>query len=140
MSIHILKATGCLLASLILVGAAMPVRAGDDDISFKKRGDMEKRFVTAVGEAIVKAAHSTGRKPALVKYEFTTPKPNRTELAIKMEYHGLATNKRYLADITVKIDSTNKDSWEVLNIDYVDNNSLGANLKKIQELIKTFNK
>jgi len=140
MTIHNRKVIGGFLASLLVLVGTMPLCAGDDDVSFKKRGDMEKRFVTAVGEAIVKAAHSTGRKPTLVKYEITTTKPNRTEMTIKMEYHGLATNKRYVADITVKIDSTNKDSWEVLNIDYVDNNTLGANVKKVQELIKTFNK
>jgi len=61
------------------------------------------------------------------------PKANRTELIIKMEYYGLVDQQEILfADITIKIDSSNKDAWEVLNIDYVDNNNIGGNLKKVQ--------
>jgi len=136
-----LRAGAPVLAGLlVLLVGTLPTWAADDAISFKKRGDEEKRFVTGVGEAIIKAAHPTARKKALVKYEFTNPKPNRTELNIKMEYYGLVTNKKYLADITIKIDSTNKDAWEVLTVDYVDNNNVPGNLKKVQELIKTLNK
>lgn len=122
----------------VLVTGTSP--AADDFPSFKKRGDQEKHFIAAVGESILKAAHPTGRKRALVDYRVSSPKANRTELTIKMEYYGLASNKKYLADITLKIDSTDKNAWEVLNIDYVDNNNLPANVKKIQELIKDFNK
>jgi hypothetical protein len=129
-----------VLAGLVLTLVGTLAGAMDEVLSFKKRGDEEKRFVKSVGEAVVKAAHATGRKRDLVKYEFTHPKPGRTELAIKMEYYGLVSSKKYLADITIKIDSTNKDAWEVLNIDYSDNNNVPANQKKIQELIKTFNK
>ncbi len=129
-----------LLVGLIVLCGARAWAADDDSISFKKRGDEEKRFVGRVGEAILKAAHPTGRKRALVDYKITMPKTNRTEMAIKMEYYGLATNKKYVADITIKCDSTNPKEWEVLNIDYLDNNNLSANTKKIQELIKEFNK
>jgi len=122
---------------LLLVGAAR----ADDDLSFKKRGDGEKQFVARVGEAVIHAAHTTAKKVALLKYEFTNPKPNRTELAIKMEYYGVVTGKRYVADIVVKIDTSNKDSWEVLNVEYADTNTgITANVKKIQELIKEMNK
>ncbi len=124
----------------LLLALAATARAGDD-ISFKKRGDGEKLFVTHVGEAVIHAAHTTAKKVALVKYEFTNPKPNRTELAIKMEYYGAVTGKRYVADIVVKIDSSNKDAWEVLNVDYADTNAgVSPNVKKIQELIKEMNK
>jgi hypothetical protein len=123
--------------ALLLAGS---VRA-DDGISFKKRGDGEKDFVARVGEAIIKAAHGTGKKIALLKYEFSEPKANRKELTIKMEYYGIVTGKRYVADIVVKIDVTNKDAWEVLNIEYADTNTgISANVKKIQELIKEMNK
>jgi hypothetical protein len=128
---------------MLLAGAALLLAAvarADEDVSFKRRGDAEKRFVTAAGTAVVKAAHPTAKKIDLVEYKYTTPKPNRTELAIKMEYHGKATNKRYVANIVVKIDSGNKDAWEVLNIDYSDNNNVPYGAKKVQELIKTFNK
>ena len=56
------------------------------------------------------------------------------------EYHGAVSGKRYVADIVVTIDSSNKDAWEVLNTDYADNNSVSSNEKKIQELIKQMNK
>lgn len=128
------------LAGVLVLAASVPARAADDSISFKKRSDEEKRFVTAVGEAIVKAAHPTGKKQALVKYEITRPKANRTEMTIKMEYFGRVTNKKYVADVIIKIDSTNPKEWEVLNVDYIDNNNLPANVKKVQELIKEFNK
>jgi hypothetical protein len=129
-----------VLTVLALSLAGASARADDDDISFKKRGDAEKQFVTRVATAVVKAAHSTGKKHDLLDYKFTNPKANRTELVIKMEYHGILTNKKYVADIVVKIDSTDKDSWEVLNIDYTDNNNVPANANKIQELIKKLNK
>ena len=128
-----------LLAGTALLLAAAGAWA-DEDISFKRRGDAEKRFVTAAGTAVVKAAHPTAKNIDLVEYKYTTPKPNRTDLALKMEYHGKATNKRYVATIVVKIDSSNKDAWEVLNIDYSDNNNVPYSAKKVQELIKTFNK
>ncbi len=124
-------------AVLLLAGTA----GAADDVTFKKRGDSEKQFVASVGEAIIHAAHTTAKKVALLKYEYTTPKLNRTELAIKMEYYGVVTGKRYVADIVVKIDSSNKDSWEVLNVEYADTNTgITANVKKIQELIKDLNK
>ena len=127
------------LTAVTLLLAATAARA-DEDVSFKRRGDAEKRFVAAAGTAVVKAAHPTAKKIDLVEYKYTHPKPNRTDLAIKMEYHGKATNKRYVASVVVKIDSSNKDAWEVLNIDYADNNSVAYNEKKIQELIKQMNK
>lgn len=127
------------VALLAAPGFLAPVR-GDDSISFKQRGDEEKRFVARVGETIVRAAHGTSPKPALVKYEFTNPKPNRTELKLRMEYRGAVTDKRYVADVTVIIDSTTKDAWEVLNIDYTDNDNVPANLKKLEVLIKDMNR
>jgi hypothetical protein len=134
---------GTLLAAVaLLVGCWLVVFAWPpaDDLSFKKRGNEEKQFVTRVGEAIVKAAHPTAKKLSLVKYEFTQPKPNRTELVLKMEYHGAVTGKKYVADIVVKIDSSDKDAWEVVNIDFTDNNNISASQNRIQELIKELNK
>jgi hypothetical protein len=116
-------------------------RAADEELSFKKRGTEEKAFVTRVGEAIVKAAHGTAKKITLDKYEYTQPKAGRTDLTMTLEYHGAVTDKRYKADVVVKIDSSDKNAWEVLNIDYVDTNTaVKHNEKKIQELIRQFNK
>ncbi len=131
-------ASRAVLAGLFLCGT-MAV-AADESISFRKRGDEEKRFVAAVGTAIVRAAHKTAKKIDLVKHEYTKPRAGRTELTIKMHYHGAVTGKPYVANILVKIDSSNKDAWEVLNVEYTDNNNVPHNEKKIQELIKEMNK
>jgi hypothetical protein len=132
------RLAGAVLLASLSCGATMTAIA--DDISFKKRGDEEKRFVRTVGTEIIKAAHKSARKIELVKYEYTKPKADRTNLNIKMEYHGAVSDKRYVADIVVKIDSSNKDAWEVLNIDYTDNNNIRHNIQKIQDLIKEMNK
>ena len=104
------RTSSLLIAALLLTLASGAARA--DGVSFKNRGNEEKVFITHVGEAIVHAAHSTGRKVALVEYKITNPKANRTEVTIKMEFYGAVTGKRYVADIVVKIDSSNKDAWE----------------------------
>jgi hypothetical protein len=120
-------------------------RAADDDVpSIKKRptgAKEEKEWVTKVGTAIVKAARTT-KDVELKKYEFKEPKKNFTDLKITMTYKGIATKKEYTANITVKIDSSNKDKWEVLNIDYKDDGTtglLGPSTKSIQALIPKFN-
>jgi len=100
-----------LAAAVLLAVSPAAFARPDEDLSFKRRGDEEKKFVARVGEAVVKAAHTTAKKIELVKYEYTKPKPNRTELTIKMAYHGAVTNKQYTADIVVIIDSTAKDAW-----------------------------
>jgi hypothetical protein len=128
-------------ACLALLASGAAARAADESISFKKRGDAEKAFVTKVGTAIVKAARSKPQKVELEKFDYTHPKTGRTHLNIKMNYTGLVSRKKWVADIVVVIDSTNKDSWEVLNIKYNDNNPslLSPNERRIQALIKKLN-
>jgi hypothetical protein len=134
-----IRTIAMVVLALHLCAAAS--RAGEEELSFKKRGTEEKAFVTRVGEAIVKAAHGTAKKITLDKYEYTQPKAGRTDLTMTLEYHGAVTDKRYKADVVVKIDSSDKNAWEVLNIDYVDTNTaVKHNEKKIQELIRQFNK
>ena len=88
------------------------------------------------------AARLKPQKMELDKYEYTEPKKDRKDLKIKMIYHGLVTKKKYTADITVKIDSGDKDKWEVLRIDYEDNNPsfTKPNRGKIDDLVKKFNR
>jgi len=133
-----------LLAGLALIAGAPTARAADEDIpSFRKRGDMEKQFVESVGIAIVKAARSNPTKIELDKYEFEDPKKDRKDLKITMNWVGAATKKKYQSTIVVKIDSSDKDKWEVLNIAYTDDNNVSIfkpNQNKIQELVKKFNK
>jgi hypothetical protein len=130
------------LVCALLAGST--VLAGDDIPTFKKRGDMEKKFVASVGAAIVKAARTKPQKIDMESYEYkhNTPRAGRTELNIKMIYHGLATKKKYTADIKVLLDTSDKERWEVLNIKYTDTNPslLSPSEKKIQELVKTLNR
>jgi len=134
----------CALA-LAALAVSPAARAMDDDVpSFRKRGDQEKQFVTKVGTAIVKAARIKPQKVGLVSHEYkmNTPKNGRAELLLKMEYYGLVTKKRYTTDIVVKLDTSEKDTWEVLSIEYSDTNPspVDANRKKIDDLVKQFNK
>src|SRR5262245_17781498 len=121
---------------------AAPAAAAGGVPSFRKRKEREKEFVKQVGTAIVRAARSKPQRIDLEKYEFTSPKANRTELAMKMVYYGLITRKKFTADITVILDSTDKDNWEVMNIKYTDSNPnlVGPSERKIQGLIKQLNK
>jgi hypothetical protein len=140
-----MKTLGTLTCALlcVLVGT-QAARADDDDVpSFKKDKDREtKEFVAKVGSAIVKAGRLKPQNMEVEKYEYTKPKAGRTELKLKMVYHGLVTKKKYTADIVVKLDSSDAGKWEVLNITYKDNNPspTKANVKNIQELIPKFNK
>jgi hypothetical protein len=129
------------LTCLALLSGVASVRANDESVSFKKRGDAEKAFVTKVGKAIVKAARATPQKVELEKYDYSQPKTGRTHLNIKMNFTGLVSRKKWVAEIVVIIDSTNKDSWEVLNIKYTDNNPniVGPNERKVQAMIKKLN-
>jgi hypothetical protein len=136
-----LRALGLSVALL----AAWVSAAAADDVTpnIRKRGTDEKKFVTEMGKAIVKAAHGTAKEPTLVKYEKKTPKEGRTEIHITMEYAGALTGavskKKYTSTIDVKVDSANKDAWEVLNIDYKDDNKVPFSAKKVQELVKKLN-
>ena len=139
-----LCALSCALLCVLVGGQA--ARADDDDPpipSFKSdKGRETKEFVTKVGTVIVKAARSKPTKIELEKYEYTKVKAGRTELKLKMAYHGLVTKKKYTSDIVVVLDSSDANKWEVLNFKYTDNNPnvLKANIKGVQELIPKFNK
>jgi hypothetical protein len=139
-----IRSSALILGLALLAGGA--VRAADDDDvpSFKKRGDNEKAFVEKVGTAIVKAARTASKieMDAEKKYEFVDPKKDRKDLKIFMTYVGAVTKKKYNAQIVVKIDASDKEKWEVLNIEYKDDSiSLTKpNTTRIQELVKKFNR
>jgi hypothetical protein len=140
-----MKPTPLALSALALLALLAPAaRADDEDVpSFKKRGDEEKKFVEKVGAAVVRAARSAPTKVELEKFEFEDPKKDRKDLKITMSYAGGVTKKRFTSTIVVKIDSSDKEKWEVLNIDYSDNNSVSPfnpRTSKIQDLIKKLNK
>jgi len=135
-----------LTTALALLAAVPAARAAEDDVpSFKKRGDKdnEKQFVTDVGLAVLKAARSAPSKPELGEYKFKDVKAGRRDLEITMNWQGGLTKKKFVSTIVVQIDVSNDKEWEVLNIDYKDDNKISPakpNATKIQDLIKKFNR
>ena len=131
-----------LVKLLTVTGVVLAVTStacADDVPSFRKRGDQEKKFASDVCLAVLKAAHFTGVEPKLDRYEYKNPKAGRTELVMKGTFKGKATGKLYTSDIIVVIDSSNKDSWEVLRIEYSDNATVPWSRDKVMELVKKFN-
>jgi len=133
-----------LLAGLALLATAPSVRA-DDPPSFKNRGEKEKDWVSEVGTAIVKAARSgpTAIEMDSYKIEDVKDKKDRKDLKITMKWKGGITKKQFVSTITVHVDSTKEKEWEVLNIDYEDDNKVSftkPNANNIQELVKKFNR
>lgn len=126
----------------LVTGASVRSWVNDDQPSFKKRNSEEKTFMVELGKAVIKAAHPTAQKIDLVKYEIikVKDKENRSEINLRIEYFGVVSNKKYLGDAIIKVDTSGKDGWEALNIDYVDNNNLPINRKNLQELIKSLNR
>lgn len=126
----------------LVSGASVRSWVNDDFPSFKKRNAEEKTFMAEIGKSIIKAVHPTAQKIEMVKYEIVKvkDKENRSEINLKMEYFGVVTNKKYIGDAIIKVDTSSKDGWEALNIDYVDNNNLPLNRKNLQELVKAFNR
>lgn len=118
--------TTLLLAALACLSLESPIRAEDekkdDTPSFKKRLDSEKEFVSKVGEAVVKAVRTSPAKLALGEYKITDPKANRKVIEITMNWAGAVTGKKFKSLIKVTVDPTDKEKWEVLEIDYNDDN------------------
>src|SRR5205809_237889 len=112
-----MKKLTCALAVLALVAASG--RAADVEVpSINKRGDDEKAFAEKLANAIVKKAHESVKNITVEKFEKKTPKEGRTEYYIEAGYKGGVIGTKYTAKITIPIDSSNKEKWEVLRIDY----------------------
>jgi hypothetical protein len=132
---------------LLALGLLLPIRAADEPAvpSFKKTKDKDnKEFVGKVFENIVKAARLKTKNYKVEKYEYVNvkDKPNRKELHITGTWDGAVVSKNIKTTITIKLDTTDKDAWEVLGIDYKDDlktSALNPNRTKIDELVKTFN-
>ena len=118
-----------------------PSVRGDDVPNFRRKGDLEKKWVSQVCVAIIKAARTSARNPALQRYELKEPRPGRTDLHIKGSFRGRVSNIEYTADIVVHIDSRDRNAWEVLRIEYDDNskNVVGPNRKNLDRLVRKFN-
>jgi len=132
-----------LYKGLAILGVAVllaPVaRAADDVPNFNKRGDDDKEFAKRVGITIVKKARPTTKDFTLQNYKFKETKTGRTELQLEVGYKGATGFTKYTAKPVVLIDTSNKDKWEVLRIDYDDNNKLTYNRKGLENLVKDFN-
>ena len=134
----------CFFAGFVVLASGASVKSwiNDDMPSFKKRNAEEKTFMAELGKAVIKAVHPTAQKIVMIKYEIVKvkDKENRSEINLKMEYFGVVSNKKYIGDAVIKVDTSSKEGWEALNIDYVDNNNLPLNRKNLQELIKSLNR
>lgn len=127
------------IALLALTVALAPVRAEDEVPTFKSKAQLEKEFFKKVCKAILKAAHFSGKDPALDRFELKEIKKGRTSLIMKGSYKGRITSKKYIANIIVHLDTLEKGNWEVLRIEYSDNNNIPYSRKKVDALIKKFN-
>lgn len=134
----------CFFAGFVVLASGASVKSwiNDDMPSFNKRNSEEKTFMAELGKAVIKAVHPTAQKIVMIKYEIVKvkDKENRSEINLKMEYFGVVSNKKYIGDAVIKVDTSSKEGWEALNIDYVDNNNLPLNRKNLQELIKSLNR
>ncbi len=132
-----------LLSGSIVLGLATLSYALENNVpQINKRGDDEKKFAEQVGFAVVHAARSAPKNLKLLKFQQSTPELGRLVWDLQVEYYGSITGKKFIADMKVKIDTIKKDTWEISNIDYSDDNkvSLGKpNTDKIQKLIKMMN-
>ena len=133
---NLYKGLAVLGVAILLAPAA---RAADDVPNFNKRGENDKEFAKRVGIAIVKKARPTTKDFTLQDHKFKEVKPGRTELRLEVGYKGATGFTKYTAKPVILIDTTNKDKWEVLRIEYEDNNRLPHNRKNLESLVKEFN-
>ena len=135
----IFKGLVVLCGAVLLAGSA---RA--DTPNFNKRGSgekEEKEFVEQVAQTIVKEARSSAKDITLQEYKFKDGKEGRKELTLSAGYKGAVTKTKYSADIVVRLDTSDKDNWKVLKIEYKDNNKspVSFSSKNVEALVKTFN-
>lgn len=129
---------------VVLCGVALlSGSARADTPNFNKRGSTdkeEKEFVTDVAQTIVKAARSSVKNITLQEYKFKDGKEGHKELTFSAGYKGALTRTKYSADIVVHLDSSTKDNWKVLKIEYKDNEK-GPKFssKGVDAMVKKFN-
>ena len=133
---NLYKGLAVLGVAILLAPAA---RAADDVPNFNKRGENDKEFAKRVGMTIVKKARPTTKDFTLQDHKFKEVKPGRTELHLEIGYKGATGFTKYTAKPVVLIDTSNKDKWEVVRIDYEDNNKLPFSRKNVESLVKDFN-
>jgi len=141
-----LSLAAMLLAAMVVATGDRPAYAAEDDVpSFKKRGEKEKEWVTEVGTAVVKAARSKPKDIELDTYKIepVKDKKNRKDLKITMNWKGAITKTKVKSDITIHMDVSNEKEWEVLSIEYKDDNKVSLTKPdqgKVDALMKQFNR
>ena len=131
------KILGVFALALLLSPLA---RAADEEVpNINKRGSDEKVFAEKLATTIVKNARTTVKTATLDSVDKKAPKDGRTDFHIKAGYKGGIVGTKYTADIVVLVDTSDKDKWEVLRIDYSDNNKLAFNRKNLESLVPKLN-
>jgi len=129
-------------AGITLLSAwATAALADDENPNINKRGDDEKKFMLSLAKAIVKAAHTTAKDTALEKSDIKKgTEGNRETIVMQIVYYGAITKKKYTADVEVKVDTSKKDEWKVLEIDYKDDNTkVKHNKTNLEKLVHKLN-
>lgn len=136
-----------IIAGLALLAGAPNVARAEEDATprFKKKGAVKDEvFFKEVGETIVKAARTNPVKFSLesLKVEPLKDKPHRRIVHLKVIWYGSATGTKFTSTIKLDCDATKEESWELLTIDYADDNivpRLGSDAR-IKALVKKFNR
>jgi hypothetical protein len=136
---NVFKGLVVVSAAALLCGSA---RA--EAPNFNKRGTTEaeqKAFAKDVAQTIVKAARSSAKDITLQEHKLKDGKEGRMELTLSAGYKGAVLGTKYSADIVVHLDTSTKDKWEVLRIEYKDNNKspVPYSNKDVDALVNTFN-
>jgi hypothetical protein len=130
---------------LVLCAAAVLSGSARADVpSFNKRGSgakEERAFAEKVAQAIVDAARSSAKEVTLQEYKFKQPKEGRKELHISTGYKGAVIKTKYSADIVVHLDTATEGKWQVMRIEYKDNNEspIKHSQKNVDALVDKFN-
>jgi hypothetical protein len=133
--------------AVLCAGGLLASAARADEASFKKaptNAGEQKTLANDLTMAVLQALRPTGQNKTVEAFEFkeNDPKPNRTTLVIRATFLGKVTKKKYNADIRVVIDSTQKNTWEALEITYNDNDKtpILSKDKKLKDIRDRFNK
>lgn len=140
---HALTTTTAAALSLGLAFAFTALAADDDPPSFRKSKDRTgKEFAAAVFETIIKGVRSVPLDVKFEKHKYTTTQKGRTDLELVGTYKGKISRQTFTATITLRIDTTDSTVWEVLSIDYKDNNRITGRPKQksIDQMILRLNR
>ena len=129
-----------LLTTAALAFAA--ATTGAADLNINNRGD-DKKFIANLTTDLIKTARGSPKDVAYVEHAADDKVKDRLKWTIKGSYKGSLTGKQFESDIVVVIDTANAKKWEVLTIEYADNNKTapaGPSKANVEKLRATLNK